>query len=155
MSETITLADTQKIVVDEVFPHTAETIWKALTTGPLMARWLMEPTGFAPVPGIRFTFKTAPAGAWDGTIHCEVLEAIQNSRLVITWKGGDEGNKGYGSLLDTIVSFTLETAEGGTRLRLVHSGFVLPKNDSAFEHMSAGWKVVLQKIGEVAAETAG
>ena len=41
---------TQEIVVDEVFPHAPETIWKTLTDGALMARWLgMTPTGFAPV----------------------------------------------------------------------------------------------------------
>jgi hypothetical protein len=59
--------DTHDIVVDEVFPHTPETIWKALTTGELIARWLMPATGFEPVEGNRFTYKTTPAGAWDGT----------------------------------------------------------------------------------------
>ena len=31
--------ETQDIVVDEVFPHAPETIWKALTTSELIARW--------------------------------------------------------------------------------------------------------------------
>ncbi|MBC7017824.1 SRPBCC domain-containing protein, partial [Salmonella enterica subsp. enterica serovar Enteritidis] len=44
---------TQEIVVDEVFPHAPETIWKALTNGELIARWMMSPTGFAPVEGMR------------------------------------------------------------------------------------------------------
>ena len=39
----------QDIVVDEVFPHTPEVIWKTLTSGELMGRWLMAPTGFEPV----------------------------------------------------------------------------------------------------------
>jgi len=30
-------SNTQAIVVEEVFPHTPETIWKTLTTGELMA----------------------------------------------------------------------------------------------------------------------
>lgn len=29
---------TQEIVVDEVFPHAPETIWKTLTSGELMGR---------------------------------------------------------------------------------------------------------------------
>ena len=66
--------ETKSIVVDEVFPHAPEAIWKVLTTGALIGRWLMAPTGFAPVKGTRFTYKTKPAGAWDGTIQCEVLE---------------------------------------------------------------------------------
>ena len=30
-------SDTRDIVVDEVFPHAPETIWKTLTTGALIA----------------------------------------------------------------------------------------------------------------------
>ena len=85
---------TQDIVVDEVLPHAPETIWKALTSSALIARWIMEPSGFAPVEGTSFTFRTTPAGAWDGTIHCRVLEVIPNERLAYSWKSGDDGNAG-------------------------------------------------------------
>jgi len=142
--------DVQSIVVEDVLPHAPETIWKALTTGELMARWLMAPTGFAAVKGNRFTYKTTPGGAWDGTIHCEVLEVIPNRRFVYAWKGGHPDNVGYGAPLDTVVTFTLAKTDGGTRLRLVHSGFVTPKNDSAFKTMSGGWKKVVQTIGTIA-----
>ena len=144
---------TQDIVVEEVFPHAPETIWKTLTTGELMGRWLhMTPSGFAAVKGTRFTYQTTPAGAWDGVIHCEVLEAIPNQRLAYAWTGGHEGNVGYGSRLDTVVTFTLSRVETGTRLRVVHSGFALPKNDIAFKNMSGGWKKVVPSIGAIAAE---
>ena len=152
MTDAALKPDTQEIVIDEVFPHAPETIWKTLTTAELMGRWLMVPTGFAPVEGNRFTYRTTPAGAWDGTIHCEVLEVKPNERLVYSWKGGHEGNSGYGSPLDTVVAFTLAKVENGTRLRLVHSGFVTPKNDSAYEKMSGGWKKVVRDIGAIAGE---
>lgn len=142
----------QDIVVDEVFPHAPETIWKALTTGDLIARWMMTPTGFEPVAGKRFTFQTTPAGEWDGVIHCQVLEAVPNERLVYAWKGGHEGNVGYGSRLDTVVTLILSKAENGTRLRLVHSGFVTPNNDTAFNSMSEGWPKVFKNLGTVVAE---
>ncbi|HEY4065635.1 MAG TPA: SRPBCC domain-containing protein [Burkholderiaceae bacterium] len=145
-------SDTQQIVVDEVFPHAPQTIWRTLTTGELIGRWLMAPTGFAPVKGQRFTFQTRAAGAWDGVIHCEVLEAVPNERLAYAWRGGDESNVGYGSRLDTVVTWTLTRVERGTRLRLVHSGFVTPKNDSAFYSMSAGWTKVIQSVGNIAGE---
>jgi uncharacterized protein YndB with AHSA1/START domain len=140
------------IVVDQVFPHAPETIWKTLTTGELIARWMMAPTGFEPVKGKHFTFQTTPAGAWDGVIHCQVLEVMPNERLVYAWKGGHEGNVGYGSRLDTVVTMMLSRVENGTRLRLVHSGFVTPKNDTAFKNMSEGWKKVVQSIGGIAGE---
>lgn len=143
---------TQDIVVDEIFPHPPETIWKTLTSGELMARWLMAPTGFEPVEGMRFTYQTTPAGAWDGVIHCQVLEVVPNRRFAYAWKGGHEANTGYGSRLDTIVTFTLSRVEGGTRLRLVHSGFVTPKNDTAFRNMSDGWKKVVPRIGAITGE---
>src|SRR6202022_2381834 len=96
-----------------------------------------------------FTYQTTPAGAWDGTIHCQVLEVKPNERFAFAWKGGHEGNVGYGSRLDTVVTFILSKVENGTRLRLVHSGFVLPKNDTAFKSMSEGWKKVVQNIGAI------
>jgi uncharacterized protein YndB with AHSA1/START domain len=144
----------QEIVVEEVLPHATEAIWKALTTSELMARWLhMTPVGFAAVKGTRFTYQTTPAGKWDGVIHCEVLEVIPNERLVYSWKGGHESNNaGYGSRLDTIVTFTLARVEAGTRLRVVHSGFVLPKDEMAFRNMGGGWKKVVPDIGAIAAE---
>jgi hypothetical protein len=88
MNDTALKSATQDIVVDEVFPHAPETIWKTLTTGALIARWLMEPRGFAPVQG--------------------------------------------------------------TRLKLVHSGFVTPINDSAFQNMSDGWRKVVPTLGNFA-----
>ena len=153
MNDPTSRGATQDIVVDEVFPHAPETIWKTLTSGALMARWIeMTPTGFEPVKGNRFTFQTMPGGAWDGVIHCEVLEVIPNERLVFSWKSGNEGNVGYGSRVDTVVTFTLAKVENGTRLRLVHSGFVLPKNETAFRNMGEGWKKVVRSIGAISGE---
>ena len=143
-------AHTQDIVIDEVFPHAAETIWKTLTTADLIGRWLMPPKGFEAIEGKRFTYQTTPAGAWDGVIHCQVLEIIPNRRLSYAWKGGDEGNKGYGSRLDSIVTWSLTPVDAGTRVRLVHSGFVTPTNDTAYKNMSEGWTKVVQRLGDCA-----
>jgi uncharacterized protein YndB with AHSA1/START domain len=145
--------DTHDIVVDELLPHAPEIVWKTLTTPELIGRWLKMPaTGFAPVKGTRFSFKTTAAGAWDGTIHCEVLEVRPNERLAYSWKGGHEANVGYGSRLDTVVTWVLSRVDTGTRLRLVHSGFVLPRNDTAFKGLGEGWKGVLPRIGALAGE---
>ncbi len=153
MSDAAIMADSHEIVVDEVFPHTLDVVWKTLTMPGMMGRWLrMEPTGFKPTVGTRFTYQTTPAGEWDGVIHCQVLEVIPNQRLAYAWRGGHEANVGYGSRLDTVVTFVLSAVETGTRLRLVHSGFVLPKNETAFKGMSEGWTKVVQTINAIAAE---
>jgi uncharacterized protein YndB with AHSA1/START domain len=146
MTETITIPASRSIVVEEIFPHAPEVIWKALTDGALIARFLMPPTGFAPVVGTRFTFQTKSAGTWDGTIRCEVLDIVPNERFSYSWKGGDDANLGYGSRLDTIVTWTLSRTAEGTRLRLVHSGFEIPRNETAYANMSGGWKTVLPRL---------
>jgi uncharacterized protein YndB with AHSA1/START domain len=144
--------DTQDIVVEEVFPHAPETIWKTLTSGQLIDRWLMPSTGFAAVKGTRFTLHTRPAGAWDGVIRCEVLEVKRNERLSYSWRGGHDDNAQYGSRIDTIVTWTLAKVDGGTRLRLVHSGFVLPNNAITFRNLRDGWKEVFGKICSMPSE---
>ena len=124
MSNAAVKHDTRDIVVEKVFAQAPDELWKALTTGELMSRWLRMPmAGFSPVKGNRFTYQTTPAGKWDGVIHCEVLEVKSNERFSYSWKGGHENNAGYGAPLDTVVTFTLAKVDGGTRLSLVHSGF--------------------------------
>lgn len=155
MNDVATMTGSREIVVDEVFPHTLDVVWKTLTAPGMMGRWLrMEPTGFEPVVGTRFTYQTTPAGEWDGVIHCQVLEVVPNQRLAYSWKGGHEGNTDYGARLETVVTFVLTAVENGTRLRMVHSGFELPKNGYAFRNMSEGWIKVIEKIEAVAAEQA-
>jgi uncharacterized protein YndB with AHSA1/START domain len=149
------MSTTQEIVIDEVLPHAPEVIWRTLTTGDLIGRWLSMPlSGFEPVKGKHFTFKTTPAGEWDGTIHCEILEVVKNERIAYSWKSGHEGNAGYGSRLDTVVTWTLSKAGQGTRLCLVHSGFVTPRNDAAYKSFSGGWKKVVQTVGDIAGKEA-
>ena len=153
MNDAAIMADIHQIVVDEVFPHAPEVLWKTLTTPALMGRWLkMQPIGFEAVEGKRFTYQTSPAGEWDGVIRCEVLDVVPNERLAYAWQGGHEENVGYGSRLDTVVTFTLSRVDSGTRVRLVHSGFVLPKNETAFKNMSDGWTKVVQNIDAISAE---
>ena len=155
MCAAATLTDRQQIIVDEVFPHTLEVVWKTLSTQESMGRWLrMQPVGFKPVAGTRFTYQTTPAGEWDGVIHCQVLEAVPNQRLAYSWKGGHQSNVGYGAPLDTVVTFVLSAVDTGTRIRMVHSGFVLPRNETAFKNMSEGWTRVIDSIAAIAAEQA-
>jgi uncharacterized protein YndB with AHSA1/START domain len=134
----------------DVLPHSPDVIWQALTTGELIARWLM-PNDFQPALGRRFAFQTRPMGTWDGVVHCQILEITPQAKLVYSWKGGAEGNDAYGSRLDSIVTWTLTAVEGGTRLRLVHSGFRSPGNGFAFDVMSGGWAKVMRRIDSVAA----
>jgi uncharacterized protein YndB with AHSA1/START domain len=139
--------ETRAITVEAVLPHKPEAVWKTLTTGTLIAQWLM-PNDFEPVVGKRFTFKTKPMGGWDGMVRCEVLEIVPNERLVYSWKGGADDSLKFAKL-DSVVTWTLTPADGGTLLKLVHSGFRPPENDFAFEAMSPGWSRVMNSIDRI------
>jgi uncharacterized protein YndB with AHSA1/START domain len=138
---------TRSILIEEEFPHAPAVLWCALSDGAIMAKWMMPPKGFAPIVGQHFTFTTKAAGAWDGTIRCQVLRLEVERVLEFSWTGGDAGNVGYGAPLSTTVTMTLTATETGTRLRLEHAGFALPENQVAYDNMSGGWKTVLGRIG--------
>jgi uncharacterized protein YndB with AHSA1/START domain len=102
------------IVIEMVYPQSIDQVWEALTSREALAAWLM-PNDFEPRTGHRFTFRTAPDQHWSGTVYCEVVELdAQQHRLAFTWQGG---------ALDTLVTFSLQSADGGTHLRLEHTGF--------------------------------
>ena len=145
-------AGTRDITVEAVLPHAPDAVWKTLTTGALIAQWLM-PNDFEPVLGKRFTFKTKPMGGWDGVVQCEVLEMVPNEKLVYSWKGGSDDSPTLAKL-DSIVTWTLTPANGGTLLKLVHSGFRSPGNDLAFEAMSPGWNRIMSRIDQMTASAA-
>jgi len=139
------------IIVEKVLPHSAERIWRALTTQDLIAKWLM-PNDFVPKVGHRFDFRTRPMGDWDGVVHCEVLACEPPRLLRYTWKGGSDSGLSKASRLDTDVTWTLTPVDGGTRVRMVHDGFMLPENSTAYEAMNPGWGRVLDRIAGVIAE---
>jgi len=101
------------IDIEIVYPHPPEKVWRALTSSEAMAAWLM-PNDFKPVVGHKFNFKTKPRPGFDGIVHCEVLELDEPNRLTYSWKGGQ---------LNTILTITLKSVNGGTQLRLEHKGF--------------------------------
>jgi len=102
---------------ERVYAHPPHRVWAALTQPRIIASWLMPTEGFEPVAGTRFRFRTRPAPGFDGIVHCTVVEAIPERRLVYTWASGK------GVARPTTVSWTLEPVGDGTRLMLEHSGF--------------------------------
>ena len=145
------MGETHAITVEKVLPYAADRIWRTLTASDLLVKWLM-PNDFVAVVGHRFNFRTKPMGDWDGVVHCEVLDCDPPRLLRYSWKGGADTNPEYGSKLDSVVTWTLTTVEGGTQVRMVHDGFVFPGNRYAFDMMSPGWGKIVDAIGRVAAE---
>lgn len=126
------------------FPQPPEMVWRYLTEPDLLALWLM-PNDFKPEVGHRFQFGTKPKSplGFDGRVYCEVLEIIPFRKLVYSWKGGLSKEK---PLLDSIVTWTLEPLENGTRLTLEQTGFKGMKNYLAYFIMNKGWLKIGRRL---------
>ena len=121
------------LVVERVFAHPPEKLWRALTESPLLAQWMMK-NNFEPTVGRRFQFRADPAPNWDGVVDCEVLVVEPLKSLSYNWGvGGSESG------LQWVVLWTLTPAEGGTQLRMEQSGF-RPDQQQAYGGAKYGWQ---------------
>jgi uncharacterized protein YndB with AHSA1/START domain len=133
-------ATTRTLVIEREMPHPAEKIWRALTQSRLIEEWLMK-NDFQPVVGHPFNFRANPVPNWNGIIDCEVLEVEPISRLSYSW-----GSMG----LKSVVAWTLTPTEGGTHLRMEHSGF-RSEEDAAYKGATYGWNKFIGSLERVVA----
>lgn len=129
---------TRTLVIERVFPHPPEKLWRALTENPLITQWLMT-NDFEPVVGRKFQFRSEPVPNWDGVIDCEVLIVDPLKRLSYTWSSLG---------LDSFVLWTLTPVEGGTHVRMEHSGF-RPDQQAAYQGATYGWQKFLGALERV------
>ena len=153
MNQHATTTQTRAIVIEDFLAHSPEMVWKALTTREYLDRWLMK-NDFELTVGHKFTFQARPMGDWNGIVNCQVLEADPPRKLVYSWVGGSANNAVHGSILDSVLTFELTPADGGTRLKLTHDGFRSPRNDAGYEAMSGGWGGIVKRIEALLNEAA-
>jgi len=134
-------ATTRTLVIEREMPHPPEKIWRALTQSRLIEEWLMK-NDFQPVVGHPFNFRANPVPNWNGIIDCEVLEVEPISRLSYSW-----GSMG----LKSVVAWTLTPTEGGTHLRMEHSGF-RSEEDAAYKGATWGWNKFIGSLEQVVAK---
>jgi uncharacterized protein YndB with AHSA1/START domain len=131
-------AETRTLVIERLFPHPPEKLWRALTDSPLIAQWLLK-NDFELVPGRKFQFRSEPMPQWDGLIDCEVLVVDPLKQLSYTWNALG---------LESVVLFTLTPEESGTHLRMEHSGF-RPDQQQAYGGAKYGWQNFLNKLEQL------
>ena len=142
--DTTDRSQSESITFDFDLHHPPEKVWRALTDPTLLAEWLLPAIGLELQRGKDFMFKTQPYPGWDGTVNCRFLEIEAQRKLSYTWVVGDA--------LDTVVTFTLNPTESGTRLSLVHSGFK-PDQKKNFGGARYGWKMMGGKLVDLLART--
>jgi uncharacterized protein YndB with AHSA1/START domain len=129
---------TRTVVVEKLFSHSPEKLWRALTEQSLIAQWLLN-NDFNPSVGQRFQFRAEPMPNWNGIIDCEVLVVEPQRRLSYTWNSLG---------LESTVLFTLTPEESGTRLRMEQSGF-RPDQEAAYKGATYGWQNFIGRLEKV------
>ena len=131
---------TRSLIVERVFPHPPEKLWRALTESRVLAQWMMN-NDFEPEPGRRFQFRADPMPNWNGIVDCEVLVVAPQRRLSYNW--------GVGSgELQWLVEWTLTPVDGGTHLRMEQSGFG-PDQQQAYQGANYGWQKFFGQLEKV------
>jgi uncharacterized protein YndB with AHSA1/START domain len=128
----------REIYIERFYPHPPERVWQALTDPKMLAAWYM-PNDFQPVIGHRFTYRTDPAPGFDGTLHCEVMMVEPPTRLAYSFIGGWMDRK-------TLITWTLIAQDGGTLLRLEHTGFTELSDTSIRAILESGWGTFLPRL---------
>lgn len=121
--------DARSVVIEKTFAHPPQKLWRALTEPALLTQWLLR-NNFLPEIGRRFKFRNEPVGGWDGVIDCKVLALNPLQHLAYSWRAFD---------LESTVEFTLTAVEGGTHLRMKHSGF-RDNQEAAYKGAQHGWQ---------------
>lgn len=101
----------ENVRFEAFYPHPPERVWRALVDPNALAQWLM-PTDFKPELGFRFRF-SQPVRGMRTEVQGEVVELQEGKRLRYTWDDGEAGSP-------SVVTWSLDPTEGGTRLRLEH-----------------------------------
>lgn len=132
----------RSLVVERIFQHSPEKVWRALTEGSLLAQWMMS-NDFEPVVGRKFQFRAEPKPNWSGVVDCEVLIVEPPQRLTYNW-----GTGGIDSGLQWLVEWTLTPADGGTHVRMEQSGF-RPEQRAAYQGAKYGWNNFIGNLERV------
>jgi uncharacterized protein YndB with AHSA1/START domain len=134
------MTTTRSLVIEKEMPHPPDKVWRALTQGPLIKDWLMD-NDFQPVVGHGFQFRSTPVPNWNGIIESEVLIVEPDKKLSYRWNSMG---------LESVVVWTLVATNGGTLVRMEHSGFPVDQ-DAAYKGANHGWQKFIGGLEQVVA----
>jgi len=137
------MADVPDRIEREIMlPVPVERVWAALTDPAGIAAWFCSGAEIDLRPGGAMTFLFGAEGSCPA-----IIEAVDPMRrFAYWWKPGSEQVGEVPADNRTLVDFTLEAVDGGTRLRLVESGFASIGDAHVFEQNDTGWDEELPKL---------
>src|SRR5436190_2803867 len=128
-----------------------ERVWRAISDKTEYGEWFkvkFPPGKFT--PGEHVTGHILEPGYEHLTLEIWIVDVIPETTLSFRWHPyGIDPNYDYSSEPTTLVTFTLEDADGGTRLTIVETGFdqiPLHRRDEAFRMNTGGWEEQSKRI---------
>lgn len=117
----------------------SDTVFRALTDGGELARWFPSSAESDPRTGGSFSYRFEfDDASRNHTYSGEYLDVTPGERVRYPWQTG---------LGPTEVEFRLEPADGGTRVRLMHSGWGEGGDwDDSVEMHRQGWGAFLANL---------
>jgi uncharacterized protein YndB with AHSA1/START domain len=125
-----------------------DVVWRVVTQPEEMDRWLSEKADVESRPGARGTIRMSAR-----TTYNIVIEAVEpHRRFAFRWAHPDATRPDVSNSM--LVEFTFHPEAGGTRLRVVESGFDrIDWDDEAkrtyFEGHNNGWPGLLTKLRDL------
>jgi uncharacterized protein YndB with AHSA1/START domain len=127
-------------------------VWKALTDLGQFQQWF----------GATLTGKFAPGQTVKGHVNAKGYDHVQmvidvvkldpEGYFAYRWTPyATDATRDYSTEPKTLVEFTLEEVDGGTRLTVVETGFdrvAADRRDEAFKMHTGGWEGQLKNIGK-------
>jgi uncharacterized protein YndB with AHSA1/START domain len=132
----------------------APVVFSALTDSKELTQWWPDIGTFEPKVGGKFHFtflaerhKEMPGGK-DHLLDGEVLEIVQNKKLVYTFIPDEDYRPDGVRAKPTVVTWSLEEiGKNRTKVTLVHTGFTKDM-DKHFKDVNAGWAYFTARLVE-------
>jgi len=140
--------DIELVIEDDV-----EAVFDAWINPEQLTRWLAPEAKIEPAEGGAYELYWEPERPEvNSTRGCRITEIVPNRELSFSWRGPEE----YAEIMKdrTAVFLRFERCEGGTRLRLVHTGWgSSPEWQEAREWQSEAWREAIDQLKDMLENT--
>ena len=126
-----------QIQMEQFYNHPITAVWHAITDAKALSDWFIE-ADFQAKVGYAYKFRHD-----ETVISGSVQEAVAPNRLVYTWRVDDIP-------VDTVVAWDLTEKDGGTLLKLAHTGIDQYGNSAPdmFKNFDEGWVNVVSELAK-------
>ncbi len=146
---------TDSIVQEITIGAPIERVWRAVSDAREFGEWFGMACDRPFEPGVQVGCEITEPEEYRGTTFPIWIDRVEPPRFFsFRWHAYAVEPGDYANAPTTLVAFTLESADEGTRLTIVESGFddvPLDRRAEAFASNTEGWRIQAQNIAEYVA----